>query len=368
MKIYVFDPNTLATLGIVSNYDSLTHTRQFAGSGTFKLKAPFSPELFGLLAEENILYWEDAGRARAVYVDSVVCERDKAGETITASGKSLRALLGRRIVWTNFNFSGTVEDFGRRAVNENVVAPTDASRRIPLLSLAARAGLAATITAATENDNLEELLDALSAASSVGFDVVLDREARALRFVAYEGVDRRTTQTATPWVVVSRDRNNVVSEVYTRSGDASRNTALISGYTDETTGVRYERSIVAGSGLSRREIYVKGSTSKPKPDKDTGETEAQALARYAEELLTKGREKLAKQVATLSLEVELDPNAVARLDVGDKVTAIEKQYNLMAQTYVSEITSYYERGGVSYDVTLGDAVPTIYKKIREELV
>lgn len=360
--------SALETLGIVSNFESLTHTRQFAGSGTFKLKAPFSAKLYALLAEENILYWEDAGRPRAVYIDSVVCDRDKSVETITASGKNLRAYLGRRIVWTNLNFSGTVEDFGRRVVNENAATPTDSSRTIPLLSLAARKGLAGTITTATENDNLEELLDAVSAASSVGFDIVLDREARRLYFTAYEGVDRRTTQTATPWVVVSRERNNVVSEVYTRSGAASRNTALISGYTDESTGARYEKYIVAGSGLSRREIYVKGSTSKPKPDKDTGETEAQALARYAEELLTKGREKLAKQVATLSLEVELDPNAVARLDVGDKVTAIEKQYDLIAQTYVSEITSYYERGGVSYDVTLGDAVPTIYKKIREELV
>lgn len=367
MKIYVFSPS-LVTLGIVSNFESLTHTRQFAGSGKFKLKAPYSPELFALLAEENVLYWEDGGRPRAVYIDSVVCDRDKSGETITASGKNLRAYLGRRIVWTNLNFSGTVEDFGRRVVSENAVAPSDSSRAIPLLSLGARAGLAPTITTATENENLEELLDDVSAASEVGFDVTLDREARRLYFTAYEGVDRRTTQSATPWVVVSRDRNNVVSEVYTRSGASSRNTALISGYTDETTGVRYEKHIVAGSGLSRREIYVKGSTSKPKADEDAGETEAQALARYAEELLQKGREKLAKQVATLSLEVELDPNAVARLDVGDKVTAIEKQYNLMAQTYVSEITAYYERGGTSYDVTLGDAIPTIYKKIREELV
>lgn len=367
MKIYVFGP-TLETLGIVGKFDSLTHTRQFAGSGTFKLKAPFTAELFRLLAEDNILYWEDGGRPRAVYIESVICELEKKGEFITASGKNLRALLGRRIVWTNINFSGTVEDFGRRLVNENAVAPTDASRKIPLLYLAARKGLVPKITAATENENLEELLDDVSAASSVGFDVALDKNTRRLYFTAYEGADRRTTQTATPWVVVSRDRNNVVSEVYTRSGASSRNTALISGYTDEATGVRYEKTIVAGNGLSRREIFVKGPTSKPKADTDAGETDAQALARYAEELLQKGREKLAKQVDVVSLEVELDPAAVARLDVGDKVTAIDKQYNLTAQTYVSEITAYYEQGGTSYDVTLGDAVPTIYEKLEKGIV
>lgn len=366
MKIYVFNP-ALETLGIVSKYDSLKHVREFAGSGSFKLKAPFSEALFGLLVEDNILYWEDSGKRYAVYIDSVVCEAEKKGNVITASGKNIRALLGRRIVWNNFAFTGTVEDFGRRIVAENAASPTDTNRKLPLLAIGTRAGLPQTITTQTENENLDDLLDDVSAASEVGFDVTLERDTRRLVFAAYKGTDRRITQNVTPWVIVSRDRNNVVTETYTRSGVSFRNTALISGYTDETTGVRYEKQITAGSGLSRREIYVKGSTSKPKPNKDTGETEAQALARYADELLQKGREKLAGQVNVSSLEVELDPATLERLDVGDKVTAIESQYNLTAQTYVSEITTYYERGGRSFDVTLGDAVPSIYKKMEKEL-
>lgn len=367
MNIYVFS-QSLEVLGLVTNFSALVHTRQFAGSGSFKLTAPFTAKLFGLLKDDNILFWEDAGRPRAVYIDSVVCETEKTGETIVARGKNLRALINRRIIWTNFNFEGTVEDLGRRAVNENAIAPTDASRIIPLLTMAARKGLAPTINKATENDNLETLLDSLTTTYGVGFDITLDKTSRRLIFSAYEGVDRRTTQTARPVVIVSRDRNNVVSEVYTKSSATARNTALISGFTDEETGKRREKSITAGSGLSRREIYVKGPTSAPRWDEEAGETEEQALAKYDAELLQKGKEQLAEQVDTLSLEVELDPNAVAKLDVGDKVTAIESTYNLIEQTHISEITAYYEEGGVSYDVTLGDAVPSIYKKIEKEIV
>lgn len=367
MKIYVFGP-ALETLGIVSNYNSMTHVRQFSGSGSFKLKAPYSAALFALLAEDNILYWEDAGKTYAVYIDSIICETEKDGEIITASGKNLRALLGRRIVWSNVNFSGTVEDFGRQMVNANAIAPSTTSRKISLLSLGARKGLTPTITRETENENVEDLLDDVSAASAVGFDILLDKASRSLSFVAYEGIDRRTTQIATPWVIVSRDRNNVVTETYTRSGASFRNTALISGYTDDTTGARYETQITAGSGLSRREIFVKGSTSKPKADTDAGETDAQAVARYEAELQQKGREKIASQVRVSSIEIEPDASLVGKLDVGDKVTAIEKRYNLTAQTYVSEITTFYEQGGRSLDITLGDAVPTIYKKIEKELV
>ncbi|WP_207729966.1 siphovirus ReqiPepy6 Gp37-like family protein [Faecalispora jeddahensis] len=367
MKICIFSP-TLEVLGIVSNYDSLTHVRQFSGSGSFKLKAPFSTHLLDLLSEDNILFWEDAGRQYAVYIDNVICELEKKGEFITASGKNLRGLLGRRIVWENINFTGTVEDFARRIVNENAVNPSDTTRKIPLLSLETRKGLATEIIRQTENENLEDLLDDISAASEVGFDIILDKAARNLSFVSYVGTDRRTTQNDAPWVIVSRERNNVATETYTRSGASFRNAALISGYTDDETGERHEMEINAGSGLSRREIYVKGSGSKPKPDKDTGETEAEALARYEAELLQKGREKIAAQVNVCTLEVEPDSTLLEQLNVGDKVTAIEKRYGLMLQTYVSEITTYYGSGGRSFDVTLGDAVPTIYKKLRKEII
>lgn len=367
MTIYVFSPS-LEVLGVVGGFSALVHTRQFAGSGSFKLTAPFTQKLFSLLKDDNILFWEDAGRPRAVYIDSVVCETEKTGETITARGKNLRALVNRRIIWGNFNFDGTVEDLGRRAVNENAITPTDSSRVIPLLTMGTRKGLTQTITKATENENLEPFLDSLTATYGVGFDITLNKTTRKLIFAAYEGVDRRTTQDARPVVIVSRDRNNVVSEVYTRSSATARNTALVAGYTDEETGERREKSIVEGAGLSRREIFVKGSSSPPRWDEDAGETEKQALEKYDAELLQKGKEQLAEQVDTLSLEVELDPNAVAKLDVGDKVTAIESVYNLIEQTYISEITAYYEEGGVSYDVTLGDAVPSIYKKIEKELV
>lgn len=367
MVLYIFSPE-LETLGVVSNYNSLTHVRQFAGSGSFKLKAPFSESLFRLLVEDGILYWEDAGKRQAVYIDSVICEEEGGAATITASGKNIRAYLGRRIVWNNVNFSGTVEDFARQIVTSEAISPSMESRKIPLLALGARAGLAPTITRETEHENVETLLDDVTAASGVGFDIVLDKATRSLSFVAFEGVDRRTTQNAAPWAIVSRDRNNVVTETYTRSGSSFRNAALVSGYTDEETGERFEVEINAGSGLSRREVYIGGSSTKPKPDEEAEETEEEALERYREELLQKGEEKLAGQVKVESLEVEPVSSLLERLDVGDKVTAIERRYDLLAQTYVSEITSYYGSGGRSFDVTLGDAVPTTYKKMRKELV
>ena len=366
MKFFVFSP-TLETLGIVSNYNFMTHTQQFAGSGTFKLKAPFTEKLFAILAEENILYWEDSGKKNAVFIETVICENDEGGTYITASGKNIRAYLGRRIVWKNIHFTGTAEDFARQMVEANAINPTDVFRELPLLSLAPRKGLTPTITTLTENENLEALLDNITATTDVGFDITLDKTTRSLSFVAFEGTDRRTTQTATPWLIVSRDRNNVVSESYTRSGVAFRNSALVSGYTDDDTGTRFEVEINAGEGLSRREIYVSGRASKPRPDEGIGETEAQATARYRAELLQKGLESLAKQIMVESLEVEPNSSLIEKLNVGDKITALERQYNLELQTFVSEITLYYGHEGRRIDITLGDAIPTIYEKLRKDI-
>ncbi len=366
MIFYILNPE-IKTVGTISKYKSMAHTRQFAGSGSFKLIAPFTDTLFERLVADNILYWEDAGKAHAACIESIICEYGKDGLYITASGKNLRAYLGRRVVWENINFSGTVEDFGRQIVTADAISPSNPARKVPLLSLAARKGLSPAITRLTENENVEDLLDDISGASGVGFDILLDRRNKLLYFTAYEGVDRRTTQTTNPWVIVSRDRNNVIEETYTRSRASFRNSALIAGYVDEDTGERYEAEINAGNGLARRELFVRGSSRKPKPDESIGETEAAALTRYRQELIQKGREKLAKQVAVQSLEVEPDSSLFARLDVGDKVTAIEKQYNLSLQTYISEITTYYGKDGRRADITLGEAVPTIYQKIRKEL-
>ena len=81
MDFYVFSP-ALEVLGIINNFDSLVHTRQFTGSGSFKLKAPFTEKLFSLLQEDNIIFWEDGG-PRAVYIDSVICQTSEDVETIT---------------------------------------------------------------------------------------------------------------------------------------------------------------------------------------------------------------------------------------------------------------------------------------------
>lgn len=364
MRITVFN-TALEVIGIITNYTSLKHTSEFAGSGSFTLKIPFTAPLRDMLLEDNILYWTDEGHGYGVYIDSVICELTTAGETITASGKNLRGLLGRRIIWENINFTGTVEDFGRQLVEANMTEPSDIDRTIPNLSLGAHMGSETSFVIATEHENLEELLNDITAAYGVGFNIAFDTASGCLSFLAYEGTDRRTTQSDTPWVIVSRDRNNVVSAIYTRSKRSYRNTALVGGYTDDDTGETYTATILQGSGLGRYELYVSGTTSAPSADEDEGETEAEALERYEQELLEKGSESLAAQVDTLSMEVELDTNVVKNLSVGDKVTAIDKTYNLLMQTYVSEITAYYEEGGISYDVTLGDAIPTIYKKLKK---
>ena len=97
MKFFVLGPS-LETLGVISNYSAMTHVRQFTGSGSFKLVAPFTETLFALLTEDNVIYWADGGRENAVYIDAVVCEAGRDGQYITASGKNLRGYLRRRMV------------------------------------------------------------------------------------------------------------------------------------------------------------------------------------------------------------------------------------------------------------------------------
>ena len=367
MEIYILS-STFETLGVLAPYKSLTHSREFAGSGSFKLRLPYTDKMFDLLTEDNILMWEDGG-TRAVYIDTVVCETEKDGEMMTVSGKNLRGLLDRRIIWHpwKYHLNGYAETIGRMIVDENAVNPLDSDRVIPGLVLGDTTGAAAStpyLSIEPDRDNVETFLNNLTETAGVGFDIRYDKHQKQMIFEAYMGTDHTAGQSENPKVIISRDRNRVSAMTYSRSGASSKNTALIIGWENEDTGVIYSDSILSGSGLGRREIYVKGSSSKPKADENEGITLADAEARYAAEQRQKAAEELAERKPALSLDVDVDRSSIPGLDLGDRVTVRERRYNnLTMNTHIAEITAYYEGGGAVYNVVLGDAIPTVYKKL-----
>lgn len=365
MVVYVLDPS-LDVVGIISNFSALTHTRECAGSGSFKLEIPYTTEVYNLLQMDRILYWVDCGKQNAVYIDTVICERSNDEQIITASGKNIRGFLGRRIVWDNVAYSGTVEGFARKVVQDAFIAPTDATRKVPNLVLGNSNGLSERITTITENDNVEELLDSVSQETGIVFDLVLDLQTKLIQFVCRKGTDRRTTQSTNPHLIISQERNNALSDAYTKSDEPYCNTALIGGYQDKDTGARYTTFITSKSGLDRREIYVSGPSSEPKADEEAGITLEQAIQTHKLELLQKGREELAEQVSVREIEVEASGDLTSQIDVGDFVTVKGTIYGI-AQTYVNTITAYYEGGGKRYDIAFGDITPTFTARIKRQL-
>lgn len=362
MTLYVLSP-ALDTLGVVNGFKSFVHTAEFSGSGSFKLLLPFSVAAFKLLQQDNYLYWTDAGRGHTAVIETIVVGTQKDGIFITVSGKNIRTLLKRRIVWDNFQFAGTAEDFARKVVNQNVVSPTDIRRKMPI-EMAAKINATPTIAIATQNENVETLLDDVTTLTGVGFDIVFDKSQHKLVFKAYQGTDHRTTQRNNPWVIVSTSRNNVVEDEYSASNTSYRNTALIAGYTDEATGVRHTQSITNGTGLDRREMFIQASASKPRADEEEGITQAQAEANYSAEVLETGRVKLAEQTKVESLEVVITSELAKTLHEGDMITVLKPELGLQMQTFVAATTTYFEKGGTSYELTLGDSIPSVYKKLK----
>lgn len=366
MIIYILN-SSFRTLGVFSGFTSLTYTRRFADSGEFVLKLPYSQKKFDLLAEGNILMWEDDG-TQAVIIDSVLCDPEKKGELMTVSGKNLRGILDRRIIWHDVHFRDIkAERIGHRLVENNMILgstlpndPMAASRIIPGLVLDDQVGWEPTVTVKTEHENLEEFLNNLTATTDVGFDIRYDKREKQMVFYAYMGTDYSVEQSENPQVIISRDRNKTMAMSYSHSTANHKNTVLINGWTDDN-GVTYSDSIQSGTGLKRREIFVKGSTSQPKADENEGITLAEATTRYAEEQRQKGMEQLASHREAISLDVDLSQSTLRGLKLGDKVTALEKKYNTVVTTHIAEITAFYEKGGAIYNVVLGDAVPSFYR-------
>jgi hypothetical protein len=360
IQVSVLNPD-FERIDVLETYQHLSHTRQAYGSGKWILRTVLSPKAYSLLVPDNLLFWKEGPREHCVYIDTATVELENTIFYLQAGGRNLRGYLDRRITWENFDFaSGTVEDFARRLVQENCVTPVDADRAIPRLSLGPRLGLPQDITRTTDYENLEKLIDEISAVSGIWFDIVPDMKEKTLTFLAREGVDRTTEQSANPRVILSTARGNVIQQTFIRSNAMHRNAAVVTGeITANVMGNQFKMpqrlEINAGSGLSRRETHI--ST-------EGGHVNLFDISRGQQEMLQRGREELDNHPKIITLDSEITREIAEQLDVGDRVTTREEEFGIVIHETVTEITTYYEQGGQRTGITLGSAVPSPYERME----
>ena len=332
-------------LCVLDVYNSFIWTDRYFKYGDFELHASMSEDLLQYLKQDY--YITNANSEHVMIIEKLLINSDiENGNTITVSGRSLESLLERRIVWNRTTLSGNLQNGIKKLLNENVISPSNSSRKIDNFIFeestdSAITGL--TIDGQYTGDNLYEVIASICQEKDIGFKITLNASNQFV-FKLYSGVDRSYGQSVNPYVVFSPNFENIIESNYIESKMALKNVTLIGGEGEGTA--RKYTSVGTASGLDRRELFTDARDVRSEDDDGNAIPEAD----YLEQLRQRGREKLAENVDVVAFEGEADVSTMFTYGVdffmGD-VVQIANEYGHETKSRIVELISSESEEGVS---------------------
>lgn len=318
--VEIRDENT-DLLGIIDTAQSIIWHSVYFGVGDFEIYVAALPEIVELLQEGRLVTRIDNDEVGIIETLQIF-DDPSSGTMITASGRFAKSLLDRRLIYnlsetvnTPTVLSGNVETEVRRVITENAIScPFDSRRNIPILALGELAGVQYIILDENGNagqrqvsyQNLLTYTDLLLEEYGLASKVILDADARKLRYVIFEGTDRSVDneENEIP-ITFSKEFDNLTAANYYFNNQLEKNVALIGGAGE---GLERFYSLLAGNqtGLARRELFVDASsvnrTYKDEDDKE--QTYADDV--YKAMLDAAGRQTLTTHKAEETLQGTVD--------------------------------------------------------------
>lgn len=347
MNLYVWRYNTTTNsyqkTAVIDEYVSIIWITRFYKAGNFELYIPASIQNFKQFTpgKIEILLTRDDWDG-AMIVEGINLKTDpENGDYLTVTGRSAESILGRRIIPQQTNFTGTAENCIRSLINQNVINPTNANRKINNFVLGPAQGYTDTIDKQVTGKNLLDTISEICAAYGYGFRVTFD--GTNFNFNLYKGTDRSTDQTTNPPVVFSPDYENLGNTEYTYDLQQFKTAVYVAGEGEGSNRKIYALGYTAASDMFRREIWVDSRNTS-----STTESGELTPEEYNAIMGEQAKEALRENMFQLDFNGEiLNANSyVYGVDysLGDKVSVIN-EYGIKGTTNVSEITEVEDESG-----------------------
>lgn len=339
MDVYVLNRN-FETLDIVDNYKSIIWTTRYFTNGDFELYLPVTDKNISLLKDDQYLVRDkdilstDEG---ITYKNVMIIEKIQIttsieeGNYLIVTGRCLKSLLARRIIWKQTTLTGRLEIALRRILIENAIEPAILERKIDNLQLGNIKGFSETLDRQVTYDNILDFTTEVCTAYGIGWDISIVNG--KFIFEVYKGENRSYTQTINPYVVFSHDNDNLLSSNYQFDKTNYKNVALVAG---EGEGLdRKTISIGDASGLDRYETYVDSRNSSTNNGEISDEDYYIALIEEGYETLNSDENSVAENI-----DGEVEPLANYQLGedyfLGDIVEVIN-EYGIETTPRIIEI-------------------------------
>lgn len=363
MRLDIYNKN-LYRLGSIKKYECLIWKRRYFKSGAFELYLAFENKLLNLFKEDNIIHKIDD--AEAGTIEYLNLKKDITGkEILVVKGRFLTNYLDRRIIWGTENINDTYEKTMRMLIDKNCINPSDINRKIPNLNLGIFNDFLETLKYQVSYKNLLDEIEKLSATSNIGFKVKFDNKNKKLIFQTYKGLNRTAGQSINDRCIFSRKYNNILEQEYTKYKKNYKNVNLVAGCGEDIK----RKFVTVGEGieLDRYELFTDARDLQDKKTINDKEVNIPELE-YLELLKYRGFEKLEDYTIVEIFDSKV--NTKSNLDykvnynLGDIITIIDKSWNVLIDTRITEIEEVWDDKGLSLNIAFGDNIPTLIDKIK----
>ena len=343
MDLYVLNSD-FARIGLVDEYGSIIWNVKYFEIGDFELYLSATSSNISLLKRGNCLVRDKDiigdELHNVMVIEKIELKTDaEEGDHLIVTGRDLRSIIGRRIVWNQTNLSGKVEMELRRLLTENVISPTDAARKIEKVTLGELRGFSETMEQQVTYTNLSEYIVGVLTTYGIGWRCIVTAD-KQIRIDFYKGADRSEAQEENPHIIFSPDNENILNSDYYEDYAQYKNVALVAG---EGEGTARKRTTVGADseGLDRYELCVDA--------RDTSSNDGEISEQEYQKLLElNGLEKLEQSKQVESFSGEIEPNGMyvygEDYDLGDIVT-VSNLYGMSANPrIIGVIESYSDEG------------------------
>ena len=269
---------------------------------------------------------------------------DEGTEYLTATGRFAECLLGRRIVWQQTQLAGTAENGLRNIINNNIINPNIADRKIDIIALGTLKGYTDRLDAQYTGDNILEINKNVAIANQTGFK--FNFNGSKFEYELYKGTDRSYNQSTNAYVVFSDKYDNLLTSEYEVNTSNLKNVALVAG---EGEGTQRKTLVVgSGTGLNRYETFVDARNIST----NNGEI---SVSEYNKALNEKGLESIVTITQAFTGEVDLEQNYKYKEDffLGDIVTIENSKWGIFINSRIIEITESEDESGYKITPTFG---------------
>lgn len=383
MEIRVFNLD-LEPLGIADEIASAIFNIRYFAVGNISILAPATKNNLKLLIEGNILTIHDGTVAytdsdgnkwrRAAVIKYIQIKKDEQGEEqIEAQGYTLSCWLDKRVITPQLVTTDTVQNIINKQVQRNCGSTATKKRRFERFSILQQANYGGTAVSYS-NDAYASLgteIKGLAQSGKLGYDILINEQARTYGFYLYKGTDRTAGNAAgLKPCIFSSEFDNINSRVYEYSSENYKNYIYVIGKASDEETIAPVVTCDGGglTGLQLEEVALESDIDRTYID-DSQQQQTIPIATYKHMLSIQGITELATHDANVNFDSSINIMSNLRyrrdFDIGDRVTCQERDWGIRLDARITEVSEVWQKGTHTIEVTFGESTPSLMDKIRK---